>query len=343
MSKETAKWLNTQTLIGFTEKRGNAWHYRAEAQGDESNHYVGPVPVADVHRRLFNWTAEETPLYVPATFSDDGSPLTFAQVADRKAIRHSRTKHVLGIFKDGYHGHDYTEWLVGNVSNILDDDLQVGSAGLLRNGGVAWVSVEVPENIETPEGVVFRPNLVAATSFDGSLATTYKRTATAVVCDNTLAAGLTGMGEVFKAKHTRNSGLKINDAREALSIVHSIADEFAAEVARLTSAKVSDEQWESIVDMIAPMPKADQNKTSRGATIAEGKRDALWDLWTKDERVSPWTGTAFGAYQAYNTYQHHIRGTRGGTVQERNMLDMVTGKTEQNDKHMVDNIMALVG
>lgn len=337
MSKETAKWLNTQTLIGFTEKRGNAWHYRAEAQGDESNHYVGPVPVGDVHRRLFNWSAEERPLFLGTGEN------TFTQVADRKAIVRSDTNAVLGVFKSGYAPHDYTEWLVGNVSNILDDDLQVGSAGLLRGGGVAWVSVEVPENITTPEGVEFRPNLVAATSFDGSLATTYKRTATAVVCDNTLAAGLSGMGEFFKAKHTRNSGFKIQSAREALAVVHTIADEFAAEVAKLTATKVSDEQWEQIVDMIAPMPKADQNKTSRGATIAEGKRDALWDLWTKDERVAPWNGTAFGAYQAYNTYQHHIRGVRGGTAAERNMLDMVTGKTEANDNAMVDNILALVG
>ena len=27
MSQETSQWLNTRTLIGFTDKRGNAWHY----------------------------------------------------------------------------------------------------------------------------------------------------------------------------------------------------------------------------------------------------------------------------------------------------------------------------
>src|SRR5215212_6500999 len=59
MSQETHEWLNTNTLIGFTEKRGHAWHYRAEDQGAESNHYVGPVPVEDVRRRLFPWHAIE--------------------------------------------------------------------------------------------------------------------------------------------------------------------------------------------------------------------------------------------------------------------------------------------
>ena len=45
MSKETMKWLNSNTLIGYTSKRGSAWHYRADLQAAEPNHYPGPVPV----------------------------------------------------------------------------------------------------------------------------------------------------------------------------------------------------------------------------------------------------------------------------------------------------------
>ncbi len=43
----------------------------------------------------------------------------------------------------------------------------------------------MPDTITTPEGVAFRPNLLATTSFDGSIATTYKRTVTDTMCDNT--------------------------------------------------------------------------------------------------------------------------------------------------------------
>ena len=39
MSRETLQHLNTNTLIGNTAHRGTAWHYRAEEQGEESNHY----------------------------------------------------------------------------------------------------------------------------------------------------------------------------------------------------------------------------------------------------------------------------------------------------------------
>ena len=37
---------------------------------------------------------------------------------------------------------------------------------------------------------MIRPNLLATTSFDGSIASTFKRTVTNVVCDNTREAAL---------------------------------------------------------------------------------------------------------------------------------------------------------
>ena len=33
MSRETLQHLNTHTLIGNTDQRGHAWHYRAVDQG----------------------------------------------------------------------------------------------------------------------------------------------------------------------------------------------------------------------------------------------------------------------------------------------------------------------
>jgi len=92
---------------------------------------------------------------------------------------------VLGIFGPGYTRHQYREWLLTTVADVLDDDLVNSSAGLLRGGALAWVEVSMPDTIATPDGVTFRPNLLATTSFDGSIATTYKRTVTYTVCDNT--------------------------------------------------------------------------------------------------------------------------------------------------------------
>ena len=242
MSQETMTWLNENVLVGFTAKRGHAWHYRQGAD----NHYVGAIPVEDVENRLFDWQAER---WQPQAIKMDENGIESITDHGRIAIVRPDTREILGYFTEGYEIHQYDEWLLESVATILDDELSIGSAGLLRKGAVAWVQVEVPENIETPEGVVFRPHLLAATSLDGSLSTTYKRTITNVVCDNTMAAGLSESGQTLKIRHSRNSAVRIQEARDALAIVHSTADDFAAEVAQLTAVKMDPVQWSDFVEL----------------------------------------------------------------------------------------------
>lgn len=334
MSRESAQWLNLYTLIGFTDERGNAWHYRQELQGIESNHYSGAIPVDDVLRRLFNFTVEDTPLFIRM---DNGQ---YVEVEGRKAMVRSDDSSVLGVFKQGYQGHQYQEWLLENVATIIDDDLGIGSAGLLRNGGQAWVSVEVPESITTPEGVEFRPNLLACTSFDGSLATTYKRVITRVVCDNTAEAARAEEGQQFKVKHTKYSGYRIHDAREALQIVHSMADDFAAEVAALTTVKVSDAEFLRHLQVMIPI----NDETSKiGMTKAETKRAEIVNLYNHDDRVAPWKGSAYGVVQAYNTWGQHFRTVRKGTPRVvRNMENLIAGKIGTEDALVLDTLTTVL-
>jgi phage/plasmid-like protein (TIGR03299 family) len=346
MSKQTIEWLNTNVLVGMTDARGNAWHYRQSAQGTESNHYAGAIPIEDVRRRLFSWDAvpARVAVEVAATMenathlSDDGVPLRWAVQEDRKAITASDDGTVFEMFKSGYTSHQYSEWLLSNVGTILDGDLGISSAGLLSNRGVAWVEVGVPETIKGPAGVDFRPNLVACTSHDGTLSTTYKRTVTATVCDNTLAAALGEKGQTVKVKHSKYSGLRITDARVALAMVTETADAFADQVRRLTDWKVGPLQLKTVINALVPVP----DETGRAKTIAEKKQGEILALLANDLRVQPWAGTAFGVVQAFNTWTHHIKGTRGndgGGRAERNMLSALDGSTDKSDA-MVLSVLA---
>ena len=301
---------NTQTLIGFTDKRGTAWHYRAGLQGDQPNHYPGPVPIEDVRRRLFHWHAVSRRIAVevpaePATMTHlagDGTPQRWAPVEDRQAICRSddTAGKAMGVFALGYAMHQYDEWLLTTVADILDDDLSISSAGLLRDGAIAWVEVSVPDSVTTPEGVQFRPNLLATTSFDGSIATTFKRTITATVCDNTRELALAEKGQQVKVKHTRGSRTRLSPAREALALVHTVADEFSHEVARLCATTVTAAAWNGFLDRHVPLTdtRARTPLTGKSLTLATAKRDALDHLYTHDTRVAPWAGTAFGVLQA---------------------------------------------
>ncbi len=343
MSQETVKWLNTMTLIGFTEQRGHAWHYRAAEQGAEPNHYPGAIPVEDVRRRLFGWKVLEGDVTSTATLlTDDGvgtltitDPHRKAMLRPPGALGADDPGAILGVFKSGYEGHDYSKWLLEQVAEILDDELAIGSAGLLKAGALAWVSIEVPETITTPEGVAFRPHLLATTSFDGSVSTTYGRKVQLVVCDNTHAVAMRESGQQIKVRHSRHSQVKLADAREALALVHTIADDFAAEVAQLSAVKVSDGDWARFLHELAPIP----DREGRARTMAQSKREGLQRLWDHDTRVAPWRGTAFGALQAVNTFTHHESTVRGMARSERNMLRAATGATDALDKQVIDTIL----
>jgi phage/plasmid-like protein (TIGR03299 family) len=240
----------------------------------------------------------------------------------------------MGIFAPGYAMHQYDEWLLTTVANLLDDDLSISSAGLLKGGAIAWVEVSVPDTITTPEGVDFRPNLLATTSFDGSIATTFKRTVTATVCDNTRELALAENGQQYKIKHTRGSSAQLAPARAALALVHTLADEFASEVKELCATGVTDRQWAAFLDAQVPLldPKS-QPLAGRALTMADNKRSRLEELYQHDERVSPWAGTAFGVIQAVNTYEHHDKTIRGADRPDRNMLRTVTGEFGQIDRN----------
>ncbi len=114
-------------------------------------------------------------------------------------------------------------------------------------------------------------------------------------------------------------------------MVHTLADDFAAEIAALCSTQVSDRQWEQFLD--AHVPRTDRTGarlTGRALTLTDSKRQSLQHLYRTDPRVAPWAGTAHGVLQAVNTYHHHeslIRGDR----QERNNLRTVTGEISRLD------------
>lgn len=338
MSRETIEHLNTQVLIGFTEKRGNAWHYKADLQGSEPNHYPAAIPVEDVHRRLFSWKAKAVDLWVdvPATLKDKLGPMV--AVPNRQAIVRDDNWQVLGVPSKAYVPHQYDEWLLKQVSNLLDDDLNIGSAGLLKGGAVAWVQVEMPENW-TVAGVEFRPHLLATTSFNGEIATLYKRTCTIVVCDNTRARALNEKSEEVRVRHTSQSLLRLADARQALHIVHTMGEEFAREIDRLMTVKVNDRQFDRFLTVFAP---SDDRESRQSQTRAENLRNTLRQMWQTDIRCAPFRGTAFGAVQTVNTWRQHIKPTRNGrSMIERTMLDTMTGITEVEDRKVADMVLAV--
>lgn len=327
MSTETLEALNTQTLIGFTEKRGTAWHYRADLQEGEGNHFAGPVP-RERALDLLSYPLGYGEL-TASVLTEDGV-LTVSDPT-RKAVVRMDTGKMFGIFKQGYQIHEPAEWCLHNLDLILDGGLQIGSVTVLKGGAVVALQAELEDTREAAEGVKHRPFLTAATSHDGSLATTYLRGTTVVVCDNTLSVALREADALkHKVRHSSGSLGRVTEIRENLALlVEKAGDDFDAQVKKLTSEYVSDSRWNDFVQALTN-PKGKELE-GRSKTMLENKQAILHRMWHYDERVAPWRNNAFGVLSAVNTAMHHELPVKGATRVERNLGRMVTGEWDDLD------------
>ena len=344
MSKETMNWLRNNIRIGYVNEDGPAW-WAADNHMTDGSHFDGPVPVEEV-RKILSVPLVEAKLY--ATYTGANGESEIASGDGRKAVVRQDTGDIIGIFKDGYQIHDYTGWLLGKVSTVLDTnagDLTAKSVGLLRNGGQAWLQIKLNESFEV-NGYGYAPFFTAATSADGSLASQFTVGIDAAVCDNTLSYALLNAAAKVKIKHTLNSNDRDAEIRDALGLMFSVRDGFESAANELMNTPVTEADWNAWLDMTVPVPevKAGQRGT-RGATIATNKRDALSDLYFTDAKVAPWKGTAFGVLQADNTWRTWngtVRGAAGGRM-ERDASNMIDGTGADGDKNALKALSSVLG
>jgi phage/plasmid-like protein (TIGR03299 family) len=339
-SRETGEWLNSQILVGFTEKNGNPWWFNRDFQGEESTVYPGAIPAKDVERRLFSWKAESWPVLLQRP---DGTSM---ELPDRRAIVHGETGEVFRVGHKSYVMHQFIDWLVDNVSHILDSgELHIGSAGLLRRGAGAFVTVERPENVVSKSGMALRSRLLAATSHDSKLATTYKLVNTIVVCDNTLDNALyREWGQKHRTRHTPNSIFRIPDVREALEIMVQNDHDVVEFIDSLADMTVSERQWQEIVERLVEVP---EDSLPRVKARLENKRNKLDELWRTDYRCTPWKGSALGAFQVFNTYRFHFAGPSASDTPNleqrfnRNMESVISDKALIADRELLTTITSI--
>lgn len=322
MSREpnAIEWLNENVLVGFTEERGHAWHHKAGAD----NHYPHAIPVEQVEHRLFNF--EPVKVQTVYAHGDTMAPTgEFIYVNDQTSEKICATTETHKV-------HGYKEWLIDNVSQLIGEDVQIGSAGLLQNRKIAWVQVEATESMFA-EGVAFRSTILATTSLDNSVASTYKPVNTIVVCDNTRDAAISEDFPSYRVKHTKNSSFNAEVGRKLVGIqLQHQAEAFSKEISGLLSQSVTDRQLGKFLDQINPIPENE----GRGKTMAENRLETLMGMWTSDPRVSIWKNTAWGVAQLWNTYKTHETSFKGGNRVETNMMNLLQGKTFDSDRKAMD-------
>jgi phage/plasmid-like protein (TIGR03299 family) len=329
MSRETQLWLENNLVIGDTDIRGEAWWYRGVDRADgTSNHFPGAIPWEVVRGLILPFEPIEQPLYI---MLPDG---TFHLVPNFKGVASENDPTELhAVHSDEYAKHPFSKWLLDDVYTLVDGEVHASSAGLLQKGAVAWVELSVAATM-IMEGFEFRPHLLCSTSVNGRYQTTYGLKAQATVCDNTLNIADREQGQRISYRHTKGSFGRAQEIRDAVGLLIASGDDFKAEMERLLSWQVPSRIFGKWLDEMIPVKDKDGTpKEGASLTRAENQRDKMVTMWRKDDRVAPWAGTAFGVQCLSNTLMHYESTvTKAASRPERNMLNVISGKTAENDR-----------
>ena len=172
------------------------------------------------------------------------------------------------------------------------------SAGALKGGRLVFGSLEWErETTLDPNGVAdrIRYYLLVTNSFDGSTNLTGGRTATRVVCANTLNVAMRDLDWQFTVRHTKSAEERMRQLAEEWRQTHAYFDAVDAEAQTLFATKCTDKQYNGLVtQMIGERP--DTNK--KGEQTKYDNNLGLFTQAWKGEPNAGIRGTAWGAFNA---------------------------------------------
>lgn len=229
---------------------------------------------------------------------------------------------VLGVgMSDEYVVHTLEQTLAFG-SGIIDAGYHLASLGSIDRGRKAFAAFRL-DGILIGDVDAVDLYLNVMTSFDRSLATTCRVSQIRVVCKNTMDAVL---GEetapTYRVRHMGDPLLdRVQDAREALEVAWSGADEFAKEAEKWLAVPVVDTQFEQIVAALYPLSST---ATESVKTRVDDQRHKLNSLYFDGDTVANIKGTAWGALNAYTELVDWNYG-RFDTVYERVAAQTIPG------------------
>jgi phage/plasmid-like protein (TIGR03299 family) len=219
------------------------------------------------------------------------------------------------------------------AQTILDSgEVVADAAGSLFGGKRVFITLRLPEDI-TIKGTddKIRPYLVLDWGHDGKTALTARGGGVRVVCWNTLAWSMRdGGAPVYRVRHT-GSGVqgKVEQARTALRVTFSGANELAEVAAKWADTKVTGDQFDKIVEGLLPL-----NGDAQPSTVAKvtDRRDALRNLYEHAPTQDYIRGTAWGALNAWTEWSDWFAGSY--QTDEARALAQTTSKTMEDRRSL---------
>lgn len=350
-----SKYGLSNIIIGNTGQRATASpRHGWMGQGEVIASYEGGIPDEAV-RNLIDWEPLEVPSANLIPVGDDepadaivgGQAFKTMIVDGVKSIVRSDTFANLGRFKgtagagDGYNSNAYG-FYVDKTREFVGDST-VLAVGELNGGAQFFIQYGLDENLhDGTTGLDFMPYLLFQSSLDGSLANTWSRGSIIAKCDNMFPAirkEARGAGTQVKFKRSRFSAERLESVPGALALQQQNTQDFAR---GLVAVPVLRSQFIKVLDTLVPLPNAE--KVSKAAvTRVQTKRDTIDALYQSSPMVRDWNGTAFGVFQAFNTYSNREAQVRGANKIDRVFDRVMRGVVADEDRATLDAMERVLG
>jgi phage/plasmid-like protein (TIGR03299 family) len=335
-------------IIGNTTNRATAARGGWMGQGEVIASYEGSIPRQAV-RDLIDWepikvdSANLVPVEdvsLADTVLPDGRPAKTMIVEGVKSIVRSDTFANLGRFNDDYNGNAYSDY--EEATHEIVGDAPYLSAGELRGGRQFFFQVGMDENIhDGSTGLEFMPYMMFRSSLDGSLANTWDRGSIICKCDNMFPAiskEARRNGSQVKFKRSRYSAERLFDLPRMLGIQAQDTVDFARSMSQVPVLR---SQFIKTLDIIVPLPG--ENASKIAVTKAENTRQAIDALYQNSPMVADWNGTAFGVFQAFDTYYNRVKPVRGANKIDRVFDRVLTGKAVDEGLSTLNAMQRVLG
>lgn len=232
--------------------------------------------------------------------------------------------------------------MVGNQYQVLQNrgafsffDAVVGikeamyhTAGALGKGETIWMLAKLPGVVRVIGDDVSEKYLLLTNRHDGGGSVKVLFTPIRVVCQNTLNIALRGAEQTYHLRHTNGLGLKVEECRKELVIIHAQFGIFEEAAKKLATTQLTIEASKKfflkVADRYGEGPeKGTKELPARTKAIIE-EMSRLFEVVRGAEMRSA-KGTAWGAFNAVAEYVDFYRPTRGDDQEAQRASSLLFG------------------
>jgi phage/plasmid-like protein (TIGR03299 family) len=245
--------------------------------------------------------------HLPGDYDDQSIMGNMRRVDDRKVLYRSDTLKPLSVVSRDYHVAQPAQ-IIGSIDEMVRaGGYSIETAGALSGGRRIWVLVRIDEGANIIGEDKVRPYMMAATSYDGTMATLFKFVYMRVVCHNTITAALTEDGREVKVYHSQKfDGVRV---RQDMGVALNAFDEWVIKARLLAGRPVTDVEASDLTEiLVRPHTKIEDVKQSAGFQSIMGlfKGAAIGSGLTQG-------GTAWQWLNGVTEYIDHARGRSADT------------------------------